>query len=124
MPVTISACSKPEAIDGKWSMIRQEHADGTVYEGDDLPVHEYYVIDGDEAKYICRMPGPEKDISFSLSVREIEKGEYEFRINERLSFQTGKLKGNQLVFDVGDGQIYYFEKIDVVPERTSSPILK
>ena len=51
MSVTISACSKPEAIDGTWSMIRQEHADGTVYEGDDLPVHEYYVIDGDEAKY-------------------------------------------------------------------------
>ncbi len=51
MPVAISACSKPEAIDGTWSMIRQEYADGTVYEGDDLPVHEYYVIGGDEAKY-------------------------------------------------------------------------
>ncbi len=100
LAVTLAACSKAETIDGTWAMVRQEYDDGTVYEGDSLPVNEYYIIDGDKAKYICRGPGAKKDVSFRLNVAEVSKGEYEFKVGDRLTFQTGKIEGKQLKFDM------------------------
>ena len=120
LAVTLAACSQKETIDGTWAMVRQEYDDGTVYEGDSLPVNEYYIIDGEKAKYICRVPGVEKDVSFSLNVAEVSKGEYEFKVDDRLTFQTGKIEGKQLKFDMGDGQVFFFEKTDAVPERTTA----
>jgi len=51
-----------------------------------------------------------KPITFEVKVNEMEKNEYEFKINDSLVFSTGSIKGKQLVFTYDDGSKFYFEK--------------
>ena len=112
MMCLIAGCGK-KTLDGDWTLLREENADGSVYTREDLKemgISEHYHIGDDKAEYTCMLLG--KEISFELDVVESGKNVYEFYAGDLL-FQTVTLKGDIMTYGVGEGddaQIFVFER--------------
>lgn len=105
----LTACGDPEAIDGKWVLVKQEFNDGTVIQGKDLSTYECYDIDGENAEFTSKNDYMGTK-SLDMAVVTTGENEYQFKLTERLVFSTGTLEGKQLIFRYDDGTAYYFEK--------------
>ena len=103
------SCGKEETIDGKWVLVKEEFDDGTVIKGNDLSIYESYEINGANGVFtsITDQIGTK---SFDVIVEEVGENEYQFKISDRLVFSTGTLEGKQLVFELSDGTLFYYEK--------------